>query len=276
MQTSTDFILEDKDRAGTMTVLIDFKELHNCRNLAPGLHKYAIRYDNDRFLSLKSDDEGYSVVYNYSWRYYYGALDPKVDTAFVYRMPCSTLRPQRVITSVSVLDKYRRQSSEPEQLGFSFPMAKGDTVYAMRRGVVTQIERQRHEDGPDVSFSTVNTTLHVEHPDGSTAWYITLDPDNIFVEEGDEVLPSTPLALAGSFDGEHHKVSVQIFWLVTNPAGSWEKDYTVYRRHIPRFMTAEGVLVPENGRVYTPVLTEAMQTAEMTKKELKRWQTRKK
>lgn len=273
---SVDFILEDKDRPGTMTVLIDLKELYNCRNVSVGLHKFKVYSDAYRFLSLKADDESYGVGYNYSWRYYYGVLDPEVDTAFVYRMPCSTLRPQRVIRTVNVLDKYRKAESEQERLGFMFPMVKGDTVYAMRRGVVTQIERQQRKGQPDASFTTEDTSLQVEHPDGTTAWYITLDPDHILVEEGDEVFPSTPLALAGSVDGEHYKLLVQVHWLETNPAGSWEQDHAVRRRLFPRFMTTAGPLVPESGQVYTPVLTEEMQTAELTKKELKRWQAARK
>lgn len=269
---SYDFVLENKDRPGTMTVLLDLKELKNCRNEHVGMHKYTVYRDNELLLTLRADDESYGLGYNYSWRYYYGTIDPKPDTAFVYRMPASTARPQRVIHTVSVLDKYRKQESEQERLGFMFPLVEGDTVYAMRRGVVTRIERERRTGKPAVSFTTETTSLHVEHRDGTVAWYNTLDPDNLLVEAGDEVFPDTPLALAGSHDGEHYKVSVQICWQVTNPEGSWEKNYTVYRRTMPRFMTTAGAVVPVSGEVYTPVLTEEMVTAEMTKKELKRWQ----
>lgn len=269
---SIDFILENKDREGTMTLLVDLKQLNNCRNEYVGMHKYTIHGDNERFLTLKADDESYGVGYNYSWLYFYGMLDAQADTAFVYRMPVSTMRPQRVIRTVYVLDKYRKQDSEQETLGFMFPLVNGDTVYAMRRGVVTRIERERRTGQPAASFTTQTTSLYVEHRDGTVAWYITLDPDNLLVEEGDEVFASTPLGLAGSYDGEHYRVSVQVNWLATNPEGSWERDYAVHRRLFPRFMTTAGVLVPTHGAVYTPVLTEEMVTAEMSKKELKRRQ----
>lgn len=182
------------------------------------------------------------------------------------------MRPTRVIRTVYVLDKYRKQEAEQQQLGFSFPMQRGDTVYAIRRGVVTHVERGGRAGQPAASFSTETTSLHVEHRDGTFAWYITLDPDNLFVEAGDEVFPSTPLALAGSYDGENYRVSLQVFWTATNPDGSWDRDYTVHRRIIPRFMTTAGAIVPEHGGRYMPVLTEEMLTAEMSKKELKRRQ----
>lgn len=273
---SYDFVLENKDRPGTMTVLLDLKELKNCRNEHMGMHKYTVFRDHELLLTLKADDESYGVSYNYSWRYYYGTIDPEPDTAFVYRMPASTARPQRVIRTVSVLDKYRKEKSEQEEMGVMFPMVEGDTVYAMRRGVVTRIERKRRTGKPAASFTTETTSLYVEHRDGTVARYITLDPDNLLVEEGDEVFPDTPLGLAGSYDGEHHRVSVQVYWLATNPDGSWEKDYTVYRKLFPRFATTGGIVKPEHGAVYTPVLTEEMQTAELTKKELKRRQAARK
>lgn len=267
---SVHFILENKTESGTLTVLMNFKDLYNCSNGLLGLQTFRIRRNNTRFLTLRARDEGYGVGYNYSWRCYSGVLDAQVDTAFVYRMPCSTLRPQRVLRTVYIWDKYRKSEAEQQRLGSMFPLEKGDTVYAMRRGVVTQVEIHRPKaDEPAASFSTESTTLHVEHPDGSIAWYITLDPDNLFVEPGDEVFPSTPLALAGSYDGENYRVSVQVYRWVTNPAGDWDKDYAIIRYLFPRFRTTQGDLIPVHGECYTPLVDEEILTRELTRKELK-------
>ena len=271
-EKTTDFILENKHRGGTLTVLVNFKELYNCSNLSAGVHKYTVHYDNQRFLSLRAADEGYGVGYNYSWRWYLGPLDPDVDTAFVYRMPCSTLRPQRVIRTVYVLDKYRKAEAERESLGFMFPLSKGDTVYAMRRGVVVEIRKpEKRFDAPRVSFTTNSPNLLVEQPDGTLAWYICVDGDNVLVDVGDEVLPGTPLALAGSYDGEYYKTAVQIYWYETDPDRDWNDGYAVSKRLFPRFQTTDGVLIPKHGGVYTPVFTPEMQTRELTARELKKW-----
>lgn len=60
---SYDFILENKDRAGTLTLLLNFDRLDNCRNLTPGLHKFTVFRDNECFLTLKPEDESYGVGY---------------------------------------------------------------------------------------------------------------------------------------------------------------------------------------------------------------------
>lgn len=169
---------------------------------------------------------------------------------------------------MSIYDRFRKEKEGA--LGLHFEMEKGDTVYAMRRGTVVRIEvAERDSDAPKVSFTSKSTSLRIEQPDGSLAWYVCLDPGNLLVGEGDEVLPGTPLALAGSYDGENYKVSVQTYWYATNPDPvEYKKKPVVQRRFFPRFATAEGVVCIEKG-IYQPVETEELVTREMTKKELK-------
>lgn len=102
------------------------------------------------------------------------------------------------------------------------------------------------------------------------AWYICLDGDNVLVEVGDEVLPGTPLALAGSYDGERYKVSVQTFWWESNPDPKERERKPFIRKHFfPQFVTEEGVVCVEKG-VYRPVETEELVIREMNRKELKK------
>ena len=85
-------------------------------------------------------------------------------------------------------------------------MEKGDTVYATRRGTVVEVGiPEREPDAPAAGLTSESPDLLVEQPDGTLAWYISPDGDNVLVEVGDEVLPGTPLALAGSYDGERYK-----------------------------------------------------------------------
>lgn len=265
------FTLVDKNESGTTTVLLRFAELSNCIGLGPGVHKYAVCSDNARFLTLRPLDREQHVGFDFAYRTFHGVLDPKhVDTNFVYRMPCAAGRPVEVGRTVDVLDEYTKGDDDPkEYLGFVFLMRPGDTVYAMRRGVVRKI-RIPERGAEDVRFTTRTPSLEIEQPDGTIARYITLDAANLFVGEGDEVLPSTPLALVGTQDGEHYRLSVQICWAETNPEGTWEQDYLRFRRYFPRFRTTDGDVVPGARGTYTPLVDEALVAAELTKKEIKR------
>jgi hypothetical protein len=102
--------------------------------------------------------------------------------------------------------------------------------------------------------------------------YNCLDRDNLFVSEGDEILPSTPLGLVGTYDGELYGVSVQNFWYITK-SGTKNSEGREYATEyfFPRFATTEGIVVPEHDKIYTPVVTDEMMTCEMTRKERKEY-----
>lgn len=262
---SVDFILENKTRPGTLTVFLTLRDLQNC-NTASGTFRYETRYTGTRLLSLRPADDTRGVRYGYSYRFFLGPVDKEPDTAFVYRMPTTVRWPVRVSRGVSVYDRFRKEKKGA--LGLHFEMEKGDTVYAMRRGTVVEVGiPEREPDAPAVSFTSESPDLLVEQPDGTLAWYICLDGDNVLVEVGDEVLPGTPLALAGSYDGERYKVSVQTFWWESNPDPK-ERDF-IRKHFFPQFVTEEGVVCVEKG-VYRPVETEELVIREMNRKELKK------
>lgn len=268
---SVAFYLDDKSRPGTLTVFLRLKELSNC-NTSTGTAKYEVLHSGTQLLLLRPVDASRSVGYSYSYRSFPGPVDRTVDTAFVYRMPTSVRWPTRVSRGESVYDRFRRQKEGAQ--GLHFEMEKGDTVFAMRRGTVVEVKiAQRDDDAPAVSFTTASTNVLLEQPDGSMAWYICLDPDGLLVEPGDEVLPGTPLGLAGSYDGEKYKISVQTYWWTTVPESDGSKDDFVLKRFFPRFATDAGIVCIEKG-VYRPVETEELVTCEMTKKEIKRWRAK--
>ena len=176
---SVDFILENKTRPGTLTVFLTLRDLQNC-NTASGTFRYETRYTGTRLLSLRPADDTRGVRYGYSYRFFLGPVDKEPDTAFVYRMPTTVRWPVRVSRGVSVYDRFRKEKKGA--LGLHFEMEKGDTVYAMRRGTVVEVGiPEREPDAPAVSFTSESPDLLVEQPDGTLAWYICLDGDNVLV-----------------------------------------------------------------------------------------------
>lgn len=268
---NVEFFLDGKTAPGTLTVFLTLKNLSNC-NTSPGTTKYEARFSGTQLLTLRPGDSSRGIVYGYSVRFFNAPVDRQVDTTFVYRMPTTVAKPVRVSRGVSSLDRFRKDEEKQGALGLHFQMEKGDTVYAMRRGTVTQvhISEERDPNAPAVRFTSKSTGLLVEHMDGSLAGYICLDRDNVLVAEGDEVLPGTPLALVGTYDGERYKFSVQTYWWETNPdTAEPEKKAFVRKRLFPRFATEEGVVCIEKG-MYRAVENEEMVTREMSKKELKK------
>lgn len=274
----TTFVLEGKNSPGTLTLFFTLYDVYNASGVTSGTKVYEIAHDGVRFLTLRASDEAYGPGYRYSYRYFTGRINPPVDTAFVYRMPCAAGRPVRVLRTVHVLDKYTKPQGKQQELGLMFPLEKGDTVFAMRRGVVIQVEKPEKTIRPDSSivYTSESLNVRIEQPDGSIARYICFDPEGLLVEEGDEVLPGTPLGRVGTYDGEHYKLSVQLYRYVCGVRPSAEMDFTRIENQFfrQRFATSEGVVIPVPGRVYTPVTDDALVTREMSKRELRQWETR--
>ncbi|WP_418991020.1 hypothetical protein [Alistipes sp.] len=266
-----EFYLDNKQYPGTLTAFVTLRELTNC-GASEGTSRYEVRSTGQRLFTLRPSDAARSIGYGYSMRTIEGRLDPPVDTTLVCRMPCSTRKPIRVTGGVYVLDKYRKPRSEQRRLGTHFSLQRGDTVYAARRGVVTDVKvaEKRAQDAPRVSFTSRSTSVRIEQRDGSFAWYVCLDGENLFVSEGDEVLPGTPLALAGTYDGERYDVSVQFYYLRGVP-GEGDIPEVEKVHFFPPFLTVEESAVRlDHGRSYTPAMNEDLLTREMTKKEIKR------
>lgn len=268
---SVDFFLDDKDFPGTCTVFLTLKNLRNCDGPMQ-TQQFEVRSDGMRLLTLRPVNDRMGIGFSYAVAFFRGRLDPPVDTAFVYRMPCTTQRPVQVSQGRYVLDRFRKDSEKRGRLGTHFALERGDTVYAARRGTVVrvQIAEKRPDDAPQISFSSKSTTILAEHSDGSYAWYVGLDGEHLFVEEGADLLPGTPLGLVGSYDGERYSVSVQFMWN-RRMLDEGEHPRTERVHFFPPFLTQEGVLVPEHDKCYTAVMDESLLTREMTRKELKRF-----
>lgn len=255
--------LRDKRNPGTTTVLMKVSRIDNCnvpthcicrRSPSGDIFRFYVHGNNSKFLTLTPVDKSRNVVFSVDgYRMVYGAVDAHVDTAFVYRMPCTVCRPVGV-SNVGHNDK-----------GIVFGTEAGDTIYAMRRGVVKKIESVR---------SSVSRQVLVEHADGSLAEYFGFaDGKKPFVAVGDYVMPGDPMGVTGVGKHGSGKIRVRLFRLCTdsdNRDGIFEYP-DVKRVGVPMtFATSDGNIKIVGDGLYTAVMDDSLYTREMTKKEQKR------
>lgn len=268
---SVDFYLKGAKGNRIRTVVFNFSSMNNT-TLPTGEICREARYGQQCLLTLHPINKKKSIDFLYYCLIYDGRIDPKIDTALVYRMPVSTAKPVHVMRTTDVMDHVRGiDKKERKQIGFSFKMERGDTVYAMRRGHVIRIRQQQSEPNSDVSFTSQNCKVKIQHPDGSFAEYGCLDKDHILVGLEDEVLPGTPIALAGSYDGAEYNAGVICYTAVKNPEYKTQSDrYLVPRYFFPLFATTEGPLHLEGDKEYTATMNDELRLRELSKKELRK------
>lgn len=264
---TVDFMLEGNGIPNTKTVMLNIKGLSNCDQR---IGEYAFVLSNDGvFFVLRPHDNRLEIAYDYAYSVLEGWLDASIDRAYVYRMPVSVTRPSQV----SVRRVPGDVKSARDYSLYSFECNRADTVYAVRRGIVTQI-KGLEKDEADLSLQ--NVYLYVEHADGSVARYGVPDEGRFLVKPGDFVYPDTPIAQAGGFAKESGCVTLSIYRFVSNKGETAERFPVMLEYIVPRFATDRGDLELAHGERYTPVVKKELVIREMTEKELKRHSRNKK
>lgn len=284
------YTLENKTFPGTATVLVKIRGLRNSHapqeNLyvstqSGDIYRFAVRSNMTRFLRLSPIDKSSPVVCGPGFsQIYQGPVSSEVDTAFVYRMPCTTARPVKVRCRTG-----RDETSPGANTRCYFRCEAGDTVYAVRRGVVTKLARpqERDVDLSALESTSDRTRLTVEHPDGSLVLYRGLaEWAEPFVSEGDEVLPGQPLGLVGGLvrEGDRRYYGLQaVFYRLVFKTDDSDLDRVpgvTTVGFVPCFATTEGtVRMPEKGE-FRAVMDDGLLTRELTRREIKRLKGNKK
>lgn len=265
---------------GSYTLLITFNSMQNTRNMPT--YNTIIRGQTQRVITILPIIKDQYVKCGYSYIFERGYYNPKLDSAFVYRLPFSTTKAD----AVRAIDLYnmnqRHFNANPVQ-GWkvvSFMLNAGDTVVAARRGVVVVVEDGHDPLNADMqaTYSSNENRVRVEHSDGTIATYSVFEKGSICVAEGDVVYPGSPLGRAGSYyeDGEHlihffvsfPKLGVQKGGDTSSKNSSNRSGFSnVY--YNPHFATADGVKQMVHADYYRAVSSDEIVQCEMTKKEIK-------
>ncbi|MDR2937988.1 MAG: M23 family metallopeptidase [Prevotellaceae bacterium] len=212
--------------------------------------------------------------YRYSYRYWWGCRNPKVETDYPYLIPVGKNGETKVSKLVLINKKYGMKEKVPAKSYYatSFYAPKGDTVYAARRGTVFNLKNDVDLKYSGYTMSTEENAVHIMHKDCSYAWYSVLS--QILVKDGQEVEAGQPIAIVGGdkyASGNHVRFSViHSYYCDTcdNRAGAYGKAFVK-----PKFYQSNGAIdtLMRNSNIYTAAHPDEIITREMSRRELKKW-----
>lgn len=157
-------------------LLIDFIQFTNLAPKPPVQATPVSHGLNNLFnCSLQVPGTGYAMQYQYS--YWIRPSDKNINGEFPYLIP---IREGRTVCSKKTSDG---------RIGNTFVGQKGDTVYCMRRGLVTAVPRTE-----TIEFRlTPHNCLEVLHDDGTYLFYYNLKKSENITNVGETVLPGQPV-----------------------------------------------------------------------------------
>lgn len=265
-----------KRTPGSYTLVVRFSQLENTRQ-SP-VYKTVLRGASQKLLTVTPVQPERPVGCSYTYSYVRGYRSPKLDSAFVYRLPYSTTKGEAV-RALSLFNLNQRYFDGQPMRGWSaweFRLAPGDTVFAMRKGQVVEVHdgEEPADEGVASTYRSRANSVLVEQPDGTLCRYEVLEKGSIAVRPGDMVYPGTPIARAGTYyERGEHQVRIAVYFPDENPnyrpgdpknGAAFEWVY-----YAPRFATAQGDIRLQHGRAYRAVSSPELVQREMTKREIK-------
>lgn len=184
------------------------------RTLSPGKSKV---------MSLRPNDENGRYALNFRFKYWVGCKKANHDKDAFYLLPVKSNNYTAFRELYDINERYGNIKKEDEDFyAVTFSVSEGDTIYAARSGIVSNVTQNISTSGDNLSFAREVNKMSIQHGDCTYAVYKIFKEDSALVKEGDKVLAGQPLALAGGREfssGEHLRFYVYKY----NP-GNRKKD----------------------------------------------------
>lgn len=203
-------------------------EFNVLQNLSPTTTKYTINLHsgNNRLFKLRIQDPEASPDYAYSIQYKIANSRRDTDLTFPYLIP---LKPKVKVESHSFLgtDGVNYLTTN------SFKGSVGDSVYAVRRGIVVNtpldIENDRIGKG----------TLEVIHLDGTVALYTGLDPTSVPLKSGQQIYPGQPIGTISNLN----YVMINVYLIYESTLSAIPLYFTTRGQEKEQYSALRGVIV---------------------------------
>jgi len=246
------FIEFELESATNVQDLSDFKKSYNL-NLSA---------DSGTLFKLSPIDKEKPIYCAYTYSYKRGLVKPEIDNATVYLLPFKENK------NVTIYQSTRYNVSPDTWKLYSVYSATKDTIYAMRKGVVTEIKKFTADYNGKTIF---RTEIIVDHADGTNASYIGVDEKTLAVNVNDQIFPGSRLATMDDvLDSEkkrNFKFNVYYFSNEEIQGLDGKNVKIIERSVMPAFYTSEGYQNLESDKNYTVKYNDEILVKEMTPQE---------
>ncbi len=223
-----------------------------------------------RLFSIKSTDPKVRPRFNYSSRYAFGCLKTKPDTTILYLLPASPGKSVKCGPLNYLGQSFGNEKTPPNWNALVFKMEQCDTVFAARRGTVTDVRSDAVIKGSSRAFDRNDNFIKIAHSDCTVGYYSVLK--EVFVKPGDVAQAGMPIGIAGGDDyisGNHVRFSV--YYSDVKEMLDALQPQSVSRYMPIAFWTKEGRQPNlQKGGLHVAEHPEALVIKEMTKQELKK------
>jgi len=217
------------------------------------------------------------LKFKYAIKYNKGCINPQVNPDFTYVLPVS---PGKEVQAYELLNREKPNPGDPEPKNWyviRLRMKPGDTLFAARRGMVTEVEDQSNLNDSGVASLGNENYLEIVQGDCSFARYGILKKNGSFVKPGQFVEAGTPIALIGGDRfGRGSDAKFSVYYNVEKEDSAVPANKRLYWAYVSlKFWTKKnGKGMLKHGASYKSEFPEVIITQEMSKTEIKNWKAK--
>jgi Peptidase family M23 len=213
-------------------LVVNFSTLENAKSDHALPFVIEVKPGPAKLFRLSKEKAADPIQLKYGYSSFKGCLSPVVDTGFVYVLPIAPGKETQAYEIQSAGKKTADGKIVKDWYGIRLRMKPGDTIYAARRGVVTDLNVSSGQNDAGVSGPDGDNYIEIVHKDCSFAEYGIIKKDGAFVHPGQVVEAGQPIGLVGGDKfgrGSEARLSVTYNQLGNNAATSSEAGiFSVY------------------------------------------------
>ena len=229
-------------------------------------------------MKLKPVNSEESIGFQYSYSFFNGNINSKIDRDFQYVFPFIKDEIIRPIELYNIDNKYLNDDLPKDWKSYSFSFDTSKDVMSIRRGTVIEIiDIHTPNLNFEYDYYSNQNSIKIEHRDGSVAVYKGFDKNRINVSVGDEVYPQTKIGELSQFDKRNiYRLYLSLICFKTvggkniNKIQGLEDYEMVYLT--PKFFNSKSSII-SSGINYKVEYNENILFKELKKREIKKFKS---
>ena len=262
-----------KNRPGSYFLILEFNSLNNTR---ANTFKRVINSPSGSLTKLKPTNPDEGIGFRYSFKYYKGNLNSKIQYDYPYILPFDKGTTNFANELYSLENTYLKKDLPKNWKSYSFEFENSEIIRAIRKGIVIEvINKFKSKSDKVYSYYSETNSIEIEHKDGSIASYKGFGDNQINVKIGQLVFPQTKLGELAKYDArEKYRLYLSLYSFKTIEGKSLNniKSSDIEINYItPKFYINGDIKELKNRERFEVDYNEDVLFNEMRRREIKRY-----
>jgi hypothetical protein len=266
-----------KNRPGSYFLILEFNSLNNTR---ANTFKRVINSPSGSLTKLKPTNPDEGIGFRYSFKYYKGNLNSKIQYDYPYILPFDKGTTNFANELYSIKNTYLKKDLPKNWKSYSFEFENSEIIRAIRKGIVVEvINKFKSKSDKVYSYYSEKNSIEIEHKDGSIASYKGFGDNQINVKIGQLVFPQTKLGELAKYDSrEKYRLYLSLYSFKTIEGKSLNniKSSDIEINYItPKFYINGDIKELKNRERFEVDYNEDVLFNEMRRREIKKYKSKK-